>query len=32
MYGEKLGKDADMGVTLKTFQKSDAPQFKVKRV
>jgi len=28
MYGEKLGKDADMGDYIKDFQKSDAPQFK----
>ena len=30
MYGEKLGKDADMGDYIKDFQKSDAPQFKGK--
>ena len=28
MYGEKLGKNADMGDYIKDFQKSDAPQFK----
>ena len=30
MYGEKLGKDADMGDYIKDFQKSDSPQFKGK--
>ena len=30
MYGEKLGKNADMGDYIKDFQKSDAPQFKGK--
>jgi len=30
MYGEVLGKDADMGDYIDDFQKSDAPQFKGK--
>ena len=30
MYGEKLGKNADMGDYIKDFQKSDSPQFKGK--
>ena len=30
MYGEKLGKDADMGDYIKDFEKSDSPQFKGK--
>ena len=30
MYGEKLGKDADIGDYIKDFEKSDAPQFKGK--
>ena len=30
MYGEKLGKDADMGDYIKDFAKSDSPQFKGK--
>ena len=30
MYGEKLGKGADMGDYIKDFEKSDSPQFKGK--